>query len=578
MNKFVRAITIGLLLGLFSVAFLRTAWVTEDAYITFRVVDNLLSGEGLVWNPGQRVQVFTHPLWLLLLTPMTWLVHDPFWASLWLSYPLLLFVVTLLFMSGQCRQMATLAVLLVLLGSRAFIDYSSSGLENPLVHALLVGFLWVYLRWKGDTERMLVLGVLFSLLYLARPDAIVIVLPAMLAAAIVYVRQLRRLPWPLAAGVLPLLAWSGFALFYFGSVVPNTALAKLGTGLAFPQAAVQAGGGIRWLLEMDTLTLALIVTGVGWALCCRESAARIFGLGVLLWFIYYLGAGGDYMGGRFFSPVVLVACWLLIDRLQANTLLSSQVWCAVLAVMLVVSLRPYHGFAPVLTEDDVVTEQVPGGLAATLLSPSDFHDYRIANDGMADERGYYYRYLGMLPNLFQKGLREKNLAAQMGIQARNASPIFLACNIGVFGYYARQSIEIIDPLALADPMLSRLPAREGARVGHYERALPKGYVETLVSGSNRIEDPSLARLWDLVEKVTRGELFSIDRLNAIYELNVHGRQLVRAAHYDRNDLHLPGESAGSRAMLSCLGQERGPFIWPLQQGETGIAVARFAAP
>lgn len=578
MNKFARAITIGLLLGLFSVAFLRTAWVTEDAYITFRVLDNLLSGRGLVWNPGERVQVFTHPLWLFLLTPMTLAVQDPFWASLWLSYPLLLFVVILLFMAGQRRPMATLAVLLVLLGSRAFIDYSSSGLENPLVHALLAGFLWVYWRWEGRPERLLVLGVLFSTLYLARPDAIVIVLPAMLAAAIIHLRQLRRLPWSLAAGAFLLLAWSGFALFYFGSVVPNTALAKLGTGLTFHQAAAQAMGGIRWLLEMDTLTLVLIATGAVWALCTRELAARVFGLGMLLWFVYYLGAGGDYMGGRFFSPVVLVACWLLIDRLQACALADSQLWCAVLAVMLVVSLRPYHGFAPVLTEDDVVSEQVPGGLAATLLSPSDFHDFRIASDGMADERGFYYRYLGMLPNLFEKGVREKNLAAQMGMQARNASPVFLACNIGMFGYYARHSIEIIDPLALADPMLSRLPAREGARVGHYERALPKGYVETLVAGSNRIEDPSLARLWSLVEKVTRGELFSIDRLSAIYELNVHGRQLVRSAHYDRNDLHLPGDASGSRAMFSCLGQERGPFIWPLQQGETGISVAHFAAP
>jgi arabinofuranosyltransferase len=196
---------------------------------------------------------------------------------------------------------------------------------------------------------------------------------------------------------------------------------------------------------------------------------------------------------------------------------------------------------------------------------------------MADERGYYYRYLGMLPNLFEKGLREKSLPAQMGMQARAASPVFLACNIGVFGYYARQSIEIVDPLALADPLLSRLPAREGARVGHYERALPRGYIESLVGGENRIEDPSLAQLWALVATVTRGELFSFNRLRAIYELNVHGRELVRMADYDRNDLHLPGESGGSRAMLSCLGQEYGPFIWPLLNGEAGVAVAHFSA-
>ena len=52
-----RAVYLGLVLGFFSVAFLRTAWVTEDAYITFRVIDNLNAGYGLVWNLGERVQV-----------------------------------------------------------------------------------------------------------------------------------------------------------------------------------------------------------------------------------------------------------------------------------------------------------------------------------------------------------------------------------------------------------------------------------------------------------------------------------------------------------------------------------------
>lgn len=36
----------------------------DDAYITLRYVRNLLSGKGLAWNPGERVEGFTHPLWL----------------------------------------------------------------------------------------------------------------------------------------------------------------------------------------------------------------------------------------------------------------------------------------------------------------------------------------------------------------------------------------------------------------------------------------------------------------------------------------------------------------------------------
>ena len=34
----------------FSLVFFNAAWVAEDAFITFRAVDNLLNGYGPVWN------------------------------------------------------------------------------------------------------------------------------------------------------------------------------------------------------------------------------------------------------------------------------------------------------------------------------------------------------------------------------------------------------------------------------------------------------------------------------------------------------------------------------------------------
>ena len=46
---------------------LARAWITDDAFITFRVVEQLLAGHGPVYNVGERVQVFTHPLWFLVL-------------------------------------------------------------------------------------------------------------------------------------------------------------------------------------------------------------------------------------------------------------------------------------------------------------------------------------------------------------------------------------------------------------------------------------------------------------------------------------------------------------------------------
>ncbi|MBD3371304.1 MAG: hypothetical protein GF403_01155 [Candidatus Coatesbacteria bacterium] len=43
----------------------------DDTYIFLRYADNWLSGHGPVYNPGERVEGYTSPLWLLLLTGLT---------------------------------------------------------------------------------------------------------------------------------------------------------------------------------------------------------------------------------------------------------------------------------------------------------------------------------------------------------------------------------------------------------------------------------------------------------------------------------------------------------------------------
>ena len=63
----------------------RTAWVSDDAFITFRTIDNILHGFGPRWNIDERVQTFTHPLWLLLLTPLVAITGNPYLASIGLS-------------------------------------------------------------------------------------------------------------------------------------------------------------------------------------------------------------------------------------------------------------------------------------------------------------------------------------------------------------------------------------------------------------------------------------------------------------------------------------------------------------
>jgi arabinofuranosyltransferase len=92
--------------------------------------------------------------------------------------------------------------------------------------------------------------------------------------------------------------------------------------------------------------------------------------------------------------------------------------------------------------------------------------------------------------------------------------------IGIAGYYGGPDLKIVDIFALADPLLARLPVKNPyTRIGHFERDLPKGYVETIESGRNKIANPHLAEFYEKMKLITTGDLFLPGRLRTIWEMN-----------------------------------------------------------
>jgi hypothetical protein len=61
---------------------LLTAWVSDDAFITLRTVDNWRHGYGLTWNIRERVQTYTHPLWMFLLAGIHVFVPNGYFTAL----------------------------------------------------------------------------------------------------------------------------------------------------------------------------------------------------------------------------------------------------------------------------------------------------------------------------------------------------------------------------------------------------------------------------------------------------------------------------------------------------------------
>ena len=130
-----------LLLGMVLIAtVLRLAWIGDDAYITFRVVDNLANGFGARWNVHERVQPYTHPLWMGLISAVYLATGEPYFTAIALSVLLTGATAWLLAARIARTYEAAMIGLGVLLFSKAFTDFSTSGVENPLAHLLLALF------------------------------------------------------------------------------------------------------------------------------------------------------------------------------------------------------------------------------------------------------------------------------------------------------------------------------------------------------------------------------------------------------------------------------------------------------
>jgi arabinofuranosyltransferase len=375
----------------------------------------------------------------------------------------------------------------VLASSKAFVDYSTSGLENPLLHLLLVLFV---MACQPGRQGMFAPTLLAALAATTRLDGVLVFAPLLLMR-LWEQRTVRGFAAALA-GAAPLLAWLAFAVIYYGSAVPNTAYAKLSTGLGWAELVQQGAFYLLHSAREDPLTLVVLLGGLLTPLATPGRQTMALSAGAGLYLIYVLRIGGDFMAGRMLT-LPLLACVLTIaraERVGRAALLIALV--SVLACAYATPRSPLHSF---------------DGYDMWL----GFYDAH----GVCDERACYYQHTGLLKARFQRRFPDHPWLAE-GAAAAAEPGVVVRENIGMFGYAAGPRVHIVDPWALADPLLARLPRRAGPwRIGHMQRDLPQGYLETLRTGDNCIADPQVAALYERVRLLTRGPLLDTRRLREI---------------------------------------------------------------
>jgi len=562
-------LTIVALSIIFAYIFLMHTWVCDDAYITFRVVDNLLNGYGPNWNVSERVQVYTNPLWMFVVSGFTIVFQDAYYAVLIASFAACVVLLALVFRQlGDPLRM--LFIFALLISSKAFCDYTSSGLENPLIFMLLGIF---YLKYLNDFEagKELTRGDIYVYLLVAsfalfnRMDTILLYLPPLIH---ILVKGIRQFKWVMIRvfllGTLPASLWLLFAMVYYGFPLPNTYYAKVAIGMPLSVVFKQGIAYVLNSINFDPITLTVIALAIGFAILYRRLYLILAASSALLYLLYVMRVGGDFMAGRF-----LAAPFLLGALIVAMLVNEKSVVYAGLAILLV-----YNFAAPL----------------APIKSGPDYDqawNWRLQN-GVHDERGAYHKGTNLLFYDPFRRVRDRDwhINGHQGVSLRaSGKRVFVAHDIGMTGYHAGPGVHIIDPFALADPLLARTPAPGNFlfdfQIGNVRREVPEGYVESCREGRSVLKDQQLREYYAGLLRIIRGPVFSWQRLLDIIDYNFGSRSQVvvvrrviasiRASH-NRFQTYV-GERLPAEGVMRSKGEEgflqMGPYL-PLEPGKYAV--------
>jgi hypothetical protein len=288
------------------------AWLSDDAFISFRYAKNWIEGRGLVFNAGEHVEGFTNPLWTLFVGVGLKLgVRAETWSIMWgiAAYAGSIALLALLHRRFRPAEGVSFPLAAVLGALHVeWATYATSGLEGSAFTFLaLAGFFALV------CEKNAWAGALFALATLTRHDGLIFASLGFASLLWPFRRSRREVArYALAFAVIwaPLTLWR---IRYFGDYFPNTYYAKSANVAWYGQGLVYAGLYAQryWTVALGLLLLPLVF---------RRAALLVAGAFALVYTAYVVRVGGDFMYGRLLVPVtpfallVLDAAWALAAR------------------------------------------------------------------------------------------------------------------------------------------------------------------------------------------------------------------------------------------------------------------------
>ena len=400
--------------------------------------------------------------------------------------------------------------LILLLGSNAFMEFTTSGLENPLSFAVIGTYITLLLRFSVTPPRAFqscVIGVTLAAALLTRMDLAILVLIPTLGFVWHHRRSARQIIVMMTGAIVPLLVWLTWSWVTYASILPNTFAAKRNLDIPLMEILHQGVFYVLFGSRWDVGTAFVIILGV-LAGALRRGTTRWFAAGVILYLTYAVANGGDFMAGRFLAVPAYVCVFLIVCQ--------QDVWATVTA----------RGFSWIRNQNSKVQSAlammlcllilgIAAGLAfgrgipVSITAPHnqrwDFQNSDYSH-GIADERGVWvswaHRSLWDLlnksapPGSTPTSLKDADVTAPLSSISNLAnnwptrmvgdhvpnSVEAVGAVIGTWGIEMGPKFHIVDTSALTDRFLADQPfvgQNYDWRIGHFGRSLPAGYLDAI---------------------------------------------------------------------------------------------------
>ena len=437
-------------------------WMADDGFINLRIVKQILAGHGPVFNAGERVEASTSPLWVGLLTVGDLLT--PFrieWVAVLGGMALTLGGLVLA-LAGSIRLQRGISShawwlpvgALVFAALPPVWRFSTSGLENGLTFAWLGGCLFILATWsRADDGLALWQAFVLGLGPLVRPELLllsIIFLGVVIGAQWTHESWKRNVALLVAAFALP-VAYEVFRMGYYGSLVPNSAIAKEASrsywsfGLTYLRQTVVDSYAL-WVPLVILLVGAYIPLASYLRRERRDRTLLVVGaffVGGLLLAVYIVRVGGDFMHARLLLPA-LFTLLAPVGVVPATKKFAVAALVVPWAVVVIVAVR-FPG-----EKDPVLGARNPNAITASQIVGPGF-DAKYAEPGV-------YVLENRLPG------------TPLG---RDRAMAFYG--VGATSYALGPDAYVLDLLGLGDPFTSHLRLQHRAIVAH-EKPLPTPWI------------------------------------------------------------------------------------------------------